>query len=246
MARDALHRHIGRVDRRRRVGVVLGLAVARLAVEAARRVHVQPEGDVVQPQVVVDCELREGVRRPAAVVVQPVVRHPARGGRLREQVVGRGGRWHRGVPAGWEPSRGLEKIFAEGGRVGRQEWGLDAHLVEDAEAVCERRLDRHLVPRVHLHGRRAARARTVQRRVVVALWRVRCDARVGAFERELALEGVVARAGLADVRGVAARDVDRALGGVVGVLWDLVAFDAVEPWKAHAAEKVVGGVVLHE
>ena len=62
---------------------------------------------------------------------------------------------------------------------------------------------------------------------------------------DLACEGVISGAALAHVVGVAASHLDVTLAGVRRVFWDLVPLDAVEARQIHAAEVVVGGVVLH-
>mmetsp|Transcript_13770 Transcript_13770/g.34373 ORF Transcript_13770/g.34373 Transcript_13770/m.34373 type:complete len:460 (+) Transcript_13770:321-1700(+) len=141
--RDALHRDVRRRDRRGGVVRDRILAVARLAVQPARGVHEHGEADVVLSQRVVDGRLGEGDVRPAAVVVQPVALHPARRGRLCEEMVGRGGGRHGGV-----------------------------EFVEHAELASERSLDRDLLGREHA-DRRAALRGAVQRRPLVRLRGVR-------------------------------------------------------------------------
>ena len=161
VARNALHRHVGRRDRRGRVGRDRVLAVAWLAVQAARRVHEHRERDlhrrgrgreeacegwrarrarrgrgegrgsraagaahVVLAQAIVNGLLGEGDRFAAAVVVERIRLHAARGGRLREEVCPAGGRVSKRQITRRSASRGLEP------RVG-------ARLGDEADATAQ-------------------------------------------------------------------------------------------------------------
>jgi hypothetical protein len=192
VARNALHRHVGRRDRRGRVGRDRVLAVAWLAVQAARRVHEHRERDlhrrgrgreeacegwrarrarrgrgegrgsraagaahVVLAQAIVNGLLGEGDRFAAAVVVERIRLHAARGGRLREEVCPAGGA---GKQAADHAAICWSRARAPGRRTVGRRGGRDraVQLVEHAEVVRDRRL--HWDLRRTRHGRGLTRA----------------------------------------------------------------------------------------
>ena len=125
--------------------------MAGLSIQAASAIHEEAEADIVQPQRIIYCWLREICAVPSALLPQHIGSHAAAGRRLREQVVRTTCRRH-----------GCEE------------------LIEDPEIAGNRCLDRHLLWREHRDSCAILRS-SPPSRVAVALLRVWVLVRIAVF-----------------------------------------------------------------
>ena len=116
-------------------------------------------------------------------------------------------------------------------------------LIEDPEILRNRCLDGHLLWREH-RDRCAILRSSPPSRVAVALLRVWVLVRIAVFGK-LTVKGCIAWSLGANVRRSSTCDVDEAFGWICRIRWNAMTSDTIKPWKVHAAEEVVCGMVLH-